>query len=73
MNKNKIYLLLALVALVITATAVWKISNRCNCLEYKTYTETTVYSDMTFESRQDSICVVGGKRNGDVMVRKFEE
>ena len=73
MNKYKIYLLLALVVLAIVAITIWIRSNRCECAQFKKYKEVTVHPDLTIESREDSICVAGGKRNGDLMIRKFKD
>ena len=71
MNKSKMYLISALVALVLTGIAIHIRSNRCECKEFKKYETVTVHPDNTFSATTDSICVVGSKPDGSIFLNKF--
>lgn len=73
MNKFTFYISLAVILLALTAIHIWKQKNKCECAKFKYYKEITVHPDLTMESREDSICVAGGSRNGDLMIKKFSE
>lgn len=73
MKKYKIYLISALVALVLCAIGIYIRSNRCECVKYQKYDQVIINSDMTAERTTDSICVMGGNRRGQLMMKKFRK
>jgi len=72
MTKKKTLIISAVLALILFTIAMNIRSNRtCKCAKFKKFDEITIYSDGTFDSREDSICVAGGNKNGELVIKKF--
>lgn len=70
-NRHFFFLIVSFSALAATAFSIYFKQNECVCIKQFVYDVLIIHEGGYAETKQDSICMVGGNSKGDLILTKF--
>lgn len=71
-DRKLIYLVLFILALIVTLMAIYNIVNDCHCHKYKTYNEFTLSPEGEISFNTDSVCIISSDRKGNITTKQIK-
>jgi len=70
-SRHFFFLIVSFSALAATAGAIYVEQNKCVCVKQLIYDKVIIHEGGSYETKQDSICMIGGNSKGDLILTKF--